>query len=213
MELDELKDRMKHVHAPRVEAAGSGQPAGTLDDLMRRLRAQDDQDRRRLGRIKIFFGIAAVVYFAILILTFILPPDGPAERNRLVLTAFTLVFVATATRSVVAARRIASTDYAAPVGAFLEEIERRYRFANWKDVWLFVPLFAVITLAGGMGWMIGAERYVPGLDRSTALILFGAFWLIVCAVGALFGRADWKKSRAPILKEIRRFRMELMSGQ
>lgn len=213
MELDELRDRTKRLHAPHVAPGAAGKSVGTTDDLVARLKAHDEKEGKRLRRIRLFFSIAAALYCAILLLTFVLPPDGPAGGSRLVLTLYTLVFVAIATRSVVAARRIARTDYSAPVGTFLREAERRFRVLDWREIWLFVPLFVVITFAGGLGWMIGAERYLPALERSAALILFAVFWVIVCAVAVVVGRVDWRKNRAPIFEEIRRLRLELFSDQ
>jgi hypothetical protein len=60
--------------------------------------------------------------------------------------------------------------------------------------------------------MNGAQRYLPDLEWSTALILYGVFWTIVCGAATLLGRADWRKKRAPILGEIRRLRLDLLSG-
>jgi hypothetical protein len=213
MELDELRNRARTLRAPVVDVGASGKPVGTIDDLVNRLRAQDEQDRRRLRRLRTFFGIAAVFYAAIFILTWILPPDGPAETSRLVLGLYTVIFAALATKSIVEARRIASIDYSSPVGSFLQQTERRYRLVNWQEVWLFMPIFVIAIFAGGLGWMNGVQRYQPELDRSTGLILYGILLAIVVAGGAVIGRAKWKKKRAPILEEIRRLQAELGSGK
>lgn len=211
MELDELKNRVGSVKAPEGISKGSGMRGGSLDGLVRMMKEQDAKEQIRLRRAKTFFGIAALLYAAIFTLTWILPPDGPAGRSRLVLALYTLIFVAIVTASVVRARRIAATDYSAPVGTFLKESERRYTLVNWREIWLFVPFFVIATLTAGLGWMNGFARYFSYLDESTGLLAFVVFWLVACIFAVAFGLLWWKKHRAPLLDEIRRLRSELAS--
>lgn len=211
MELDELKNRARGLKAPESPGERSGNRGASFEGLLRKLKEEDAREQVRLRRAKTFFGIAALLYAAIFTLTWILPPDGPAGRSRLVLGLYTLIFVAIVTASVVRARRIAATDYSSSVGAFLKESERKYALVNWREIWLLVPLFIIATLTAGLGWMNAFARYFSHLDESTGLLAFVVLWLIACITAAAVGLFWWKKHQAPLLEEIRRLQNELAS--
>lgn len=213
MELDDLKKRAKSITAPDAADEGSDKSAASLEGLLRRLKEEDARERVRLRRIKIFFGVAAVLYAGIFCLTWILPPDGPPERSRMTLALATLVFVTVATVSMVRARRIASIDYSSPVETFLRESDERYGRIRLREAWLYVPFVLIVTLMAGLGWTTGFSRYFPQYDESTGLISFAVFWVTASVLGGVIGMIWWKKHREPLLNEIRRLREELASEQ
>jgi hypothetical protein len=209
MELDELMNRARSIKAPAAAGRRTDQFAASLETLMQRLKELDAKEQERLRRMKRVFGIAALLYGALLTLTWILPPDGDAGRVRLVFALFTLVFASVVAASLARARRIAAIDYSGPVGTYLRESEERYAFTNRRAILLFVPFFIIVTFAAGVGWMNSFARYFSHYDPSTGLISFVALWVMVCIVGAVTGALRWKNVQRPIVEEIRRLRKEL----
>jgi hypothetical protein len=212
MDLNDLKNQTKNLRAPEIAMNGFDTPVRSLDDFVVRLKEQDEKDRRRYRRMKIFFVILAVVYTMLFTLTWIFPPDHPAGRSRFVLGLFSLICVVYGTLSALKLRGISKIDYSLPVGLFLKESERRYRFLNGRDIWFLALLFVIVTVTSGLAWMVGLDRYFPSLDKSTGLVAFVVFWAIVSLVSVVFGILEWKRNRAPILEDIRMLRRELTAG-
>jgi len=209
MELNNLKKKAQSVRAPEIALPGFEGASSPLDGLIARLKEQDAKDRKWFRRMKFFFAVAACVYVLIFTIAWIYPPDTDPALNRLLLGIFALVFLSAGLRSALKARRISQIDYSEPVDSFLKNAEHRYRFADPRELWLTLPFIVIASAASGMAWMSAFRRYFPSLEPSVGLISFCSFWVVVCAVGGVIGRRDWKRRRAPILQEIRRLRAEL----
>lgn len=213
MDLNSLKEKTRSVKAPESPLKGVEGVTRPLDALIARLQEQDTSERKRFRRMMIVSAAAALVYLLIFTLTWIYPPDGNAASSRLVMGLFTVIFLSIGLVSGLKARERSGIDFKKPVGSFLEDAERRYRFINMRDLWFIVPYLVVVTVAGAMAWMNGFERYLPYVEPSARLASFCVFWILAFTAGVVLGARDWKKRKAPILREIRRLRTEITSEE
>jgi hypothetical protein len=101
---------------------------------------------------------------------------------------------------------LSKVDYTRPARSFLEEAERRYVFMSFRDY--LVALVGLVLLGcASAPYVVGLflSRYVDARHCSAVIVLYCLFYLLVCAMGFYFTYQNWKRDKAPLLEEIRRW--------
>jgi len=208
MEWNDLKNKLGKVGAPDMRLGSADSAAGCGgDDLISRLRARDAEEAARLKQARILFCVAAgFMAFAFLGIASI--PSQPLYAPRVLhqgvlLAAF--VYIARALRRKL--RNLAKVDYAQPVRSFLEQAEHRYIFMRPADY--VVTLLGLLLLGlGSAPYVVGLllRRYIGPEQYLAAVVLYGLFYVLVCAMGLWFARRDWERDKLPLLADIRRMK-------
>lgn len=209
MDLNEIMRQAKNVKAPGRLSGGPHEEVSSVDALIALMKAEDVRQQKLLRRMKFFYSGAAIIYLMIFVLSLLFPPDTTPESSRLVLGLFALIFLSLGGWSGMTSRKLQGIDYAAPVRAFLEQADARYRFIRPRDIALGIVYLAVLTITSGLAWSNAAQRYFPALENSVVIATFCLVWFVACIMGLVLGLLDWRKRKAPLLKELRRIRSEL----
>jgi len=207
MDLNEMRDRVRSVKAPGIDDRIPYNR--TVEDLIAAVKIEDARDNKTLRRSMIFFAGAGVFYAALFLLTFIAPPDDSPNMHRMILGLFAFTFLSIGMYSRMNSRRLTGLDYAEPARAFLDTAEKRYRIVQVKSLLFGVPYLLILMVTCAFAFLTGMERYFPSLEPRVGIVLFAIFFLVVVAVGLLFGWKEWKRRKAPLLSEIREMRVHL----
>ncbi len=207
MDLDEMKNRVKGAQA-QVSEPQRGSERG-IDDLISRLKRQDEHDRVQVRRTTIAFAVAGIFYAGVFGLTWFAPPDDSPALHRVILGLFAAVFLSAGLYGRMKGREIAATDYAAPAQIFLAKAGERFAFLRAKDLVVVIPYLLILSITCTVAVMTSMGRYLPSVDPS--------FWLLGCSVGIPvlwlvgfgLGWRKWKKGKEPLLDEIRGMEREL----
>jgi drug/metabolite transporter (DMT)-like permease len=181
----------------------------TVEDLIAAVKIEDARDNKTFRRSMIFFAGAGVFYAALFLLTFIAPPDDSPNMHRMILGLFAFTFLSIGMYSRMNSRRLTGLDYAEPARAFLDTVEKRYQILQVKSLLFGVPYFLILVVTCAFAFLTANERYFPSLEPRVGIVLFAIFFLVVLAVGLLFGWKKWKRRKAPLLSEIREMRVHL----
>jgi hypothetical protein len=208
MELDNLKQTLRHVRAPEPGGGGGSLgPAGT-DSLLGIIKATDQREYRQIRKALPFYLVAAAV-FALGCVVGLAGAVSSRAVHLGVLAAILLLL------SILALRRLGSIrglDYAAPVRLFLVQTENRYRFIRPVDLAYSIPLLLVLGTTGGFAVVDSliprrlAESQLPLL-----LTVYGLFFAAVCSMGVYFTYKNWKRDKGRVFDDVRRIRRELES--
>jgi drug/metabolite transporter (DMT)-like permease len=210
MDLNEMRDRVRKVKAPGIDAKLPDDRM--VDGLIAAVKAEDARDMKRLRQSMIFFVAAGFFYGAVFLLTFIAPPHDSPNKHRMILALFAFVLLSIGIFSRMKSRRLAGVDYTEPSNAFLQAVEQRYRIVQVKELAFVVPYLLILVVTSAFAFLTGIERYFPSLDPEVGILLFAIFFVIVLALGLLFGWKEWKRRKAPLLDEIRAMRTDLGNG-
>jgi hypothetical protein len=209
MELDELKEQAQKMRVTDRQVLNPHVSAQAMTGFISAMKAEDQRDRKRIRRMMLFTAAAGVFYVLLFTLTWIAPPDESPEWHRLVLSAFGLLFLSAALVGRMKSNELSGVDYAQPIGAFLRSVERRYKIVNMRDAGLGVIFTAAFSVTGALGWLNAKDRYFPSMDQGTALIVYGGVLAAVLVVGLILGVNEWKKRKAPLLRQIREMKADL----
>lgn len=212
MDLDELKERAQKVGLPDRQARDTGASAQALIGFIGAMKAEDRRDRSRLRRMMLISVAAGVFYVLLFTLTWIAPPDDDPGFHRMVLALFSVILLSGALVTRLRSNELAGIDYAQPIGSFLKSVERRYKPVNLRDAAFGVVFFAAFSVAGALGWLSAKDRYFPSMDPGAALILYGAIVAVALVAGLILGVNEWKKRKAPLLRQVREMRAALESS-
>lgn len=209
MDLDELKERTRSVKAPAFASATD--PAGSVDDLISRMRASDTQDTQMVRRWRTALAVGGVAYTLLFTLTWIFPPDVDPGYHRLILALFALVLLLLGGRFHHMLRTLSGFQYSTGTLSFLEEAAGRYRFMRPKDLAFSLPYAVAVLALSGVAWVNGMHRYMPSWSDSTSILVFLGIMCVAGAIGLLAARRDWHRRKEPILRELNRLKEELTS--
>jgi hypothetical protein len=196
MNLDDFKPLAKAVTAP----ASAPSATENLDSFIARMRAQDQQQRRRLlGMALILFPVGLVFMVS-----------GASRLTGADLIGLGIVL--SAAFMCLKGRWFGRVDYAAPAREFLAAAVKRYRFLGVKDVPALVPLL-VVGLGGALTIYHTASRLHLS-DRGRVLALGGylVFFVALCVFGLVVSRKDWHRQTTVLLQEIRQRQQQLENG-
>jgi drug/metabolite transporter (DMT)-like permease len=202
-----MRDRVRSVKAPGIDDRIPYNR--TVEDLIAAVKIEDARDNKTFRRSMIFFAGAGVFYAALFLLTFIAPPDDSPNMHRMILGLFAFTFLSIGMYSRMNSRRLTGLDYAEPARAFLDTVEKRYQILQVKSLLFGVPYFLILVVTCAFAFLTANERYFPSLEPRVGIVLFAIFFLVVLAVGLLFGWKKWKRRKAPLLSEIREMRVHL----
>ncbi len=206
MELDELKNAVRSVHAP-----GTGAPAAegrdlSTDGLIEELKKADAKEKKRLRRFMGLFLLAGVL----LSTGFLRTDIGPGYRAGLwflVVTYFAITGLSAAKYF-----KLDEVRYGDPTLVFLKKAEKRYRYiAPWEFAYM-IPLLIVLA---GAGWLLVFEtRLFARYQHSPrALAIYAVSYLAVCVFGFFAAKKTWKKDKAAVWGKIREALGELENGR
>jgi len=150
-----------------------------------------------------FTASAGVFYVFLVALTWFAPPDESPEWHRFILSTFGLVFLSAAFFSRMRSNELARIDYAQPITSFLKSAEQRYKLVNMRDALFGASFVVAYSVTGALGWLSAKHRYFPSMDPGTALIVYGAILTTALVMGLALGVSNWRKRKAPILRQIR----------
>jgi predicted neutral ceramidase superfamily lipid hydrolase len=209
MELDELKNRARKGELPGWGFRGTSQSPQAMSSFIDTIKEEDRRARVQMRRAMILAAVAAVFYVLLFTLTWIAPPDDSPNRHRLLLSAFGLLFLSAALVSRKRSDTLAGIDYTQPISAFLKDAECRYKPFNIRDTVLGVLYLMAFCVTGALAWLNAKNRYFPGMDQGTALLLFGIIIAAALAVGLVAGIRQWRNRNAPLLRQIREMLADL----
>lgn len=209
MDWDDIKARAQQVRAPGIDAM-SRKHVESIDGLITLLKSADAaaarQHRRGMALFVVAGGLLAFAFFVSLIPAV----ADPGRTLRVGLLA--LLYAGISLLAWRAWHRYARVDYAGSVWVFLEEAEKRYRLFSPRDVLVSLPLVLILLLAiyAGGAYVAGvmARYFGPGWEP-LGLAIYAAVITAAFIVGIVATRADWKKTKAPLWREIRRMMAEL----
>lgn len=196
MNLDDFKNRTKHVTAP----AGAPSSDAMLGGFIAEMRVRDQRARQRvLGMAVILFAVGA---------TFM--ATGRAERPGAALAGLGIVFVAAF--MALKGHSFGRVNYAAPAQEFLATAARRYQFWRREDTVFAIPLLLALGAGGGLTVWLAAIKYLGDRGARFAILGYLVFFVGLCVFGWIVSRKDWRKETAALLEEIRRRQLELGDG-
>lgn len=196
MNLDNFKPLTKSITAP----PGAPPSDTSLDSFIAKMRARDQQERRRLmGMALIYFSLGVVFVGAAL---------GGQLGNQVIGVGIILVALYAGWK----ARHFGSVNYAAPASEFLVAAARRYQFWRAADAYYVIPLLLIMFVGGGLTvWQI-AQKYFIQPHVPLALAAYLVFAAVVSVFGFMQGRKQWQRKSAVLLEEIHRRQRELDNG-
>ena len=209
MELDEVKEQVQRIRLADGRTRNPHASAQAMAGFIGAMKAEDQRDRKRIRRMMVFAAAAGVFYVLLFTLTWIAPPDESPELYRVVLSAFGLLFLSAALVGRMRSNELSGIDYAQPIGVFLRSVERRCKFVNMRDAGLGVIFVASFSVTGALAWLSAKNRYVPSMDQGTALIVYGGIVAIALVVGLILGANEWRKRKAPLLRQVREMKADL----
>jgi magnesium-transporting ATPase (P-type) len=209
MDLESLKEKSRRITAPAIDTRSVQEPVRSIDNLIARLKENDERERKKLRKSLPFFIIAAII-FVIAFVAVIVPGGVPLNPSTLFLRGMLMIiymFIVLAVGKKL--KDLAAIDYAEPVRAFLAKAEKRYAFAT-PGYYVFAVTMLLFLGYGTFFYFRDLLRRffeitdpLPGVG--VTLVFFGA----VCALGFWASRKDWKKEKEGIWLQVRRMREEL----
>lgn len=206
MELDDLKAKTREIVAPSDHRGAEGR---LPDELLRDIQGMDERTAKQARRAKPLYASAAAAFLAGSALTLfsVAPAAGPRAMHLAVLGAVFLVVVVLLHSK---ARAIARIDYSKPVTEFLADAERRYRPMRAVELSYAIPLLLLLALTGGrLVVAVFIPRYIDPGRAAVVIMVYAAFFLLVCGLGCYFTYKNWQRESRAILVEIRRMRQEM----
>ena len=195
MNLDDFKPLTKGVTAP----AGAPSAAEHLDSFIARMRAQDQQQRRRiLGMALIMFPVGLVFMIS-----------GASRPTGAELVGLGIIM--SAAYMCLKARWFGRVDYAAPAREFLAAAAWRYRFWGTINLPAVIPLL-VLGLGGAVTVHYTACRYLSDRGVLQALVGYVVFFIALCVFALVVSLKDWRRETGGLLEEIRQRQRELENG-
>lgn len=205
MDFNNIKGEAQQIKAPPIRRAAQDQGTPSLDDLVAQLRAADDRTRGGMRKALPLAAIATTCFLLVFAVMIWLPPQaGPASRVLLwgSLAGIYLLLTIGFLRHL---RRLAEIDYTAPTRQFLAIAEQRYRFMRPKDYLVSaVGCLFLGIVAGIYVVQLMTDRYFGPEHRTLIMILYGVFYIGLCAMGFTFSYHDWRRDKRPLWLEIRR---------
>ncbi len=210
MDIDQMKNEMKKVKAPKMNSSNNGDSHGEFESLIARLKAAEAKEQKSLRQGQILFRYAMVFMGFLFILALFLPPNNwhPTKSIHLgVLLAAYLNFNFALRKRLA---RLTRVDYTQPLKAFLEDACSRYVFMTARD---YAAMFIGLPILGVSGGIyvhdVLRPRYVDTNQTPLVMALYCLFYLCVCVLGFYFTRENWKRDKAPLLHEILKMRQSL----
>jgi len=214
MELEELKSR-RHVLTVPTENAGTLTAASqqAVDSLIERLKAEDARQLASLKRARPLWWIAAAVWTVGVVVMLVAGAES-SQRNSptlLLQGMLALVFSGLAVALYVQLKRISAIDYTEPATLFLRKAARRYQFMTRFSVVLSLLLSGVMALAASIYIVDVFKRYLGVEDGLIGVVSTFAFVGLVYLFGYSVSKKGWKKTRGPMMDEIRGMLRDLES--
>jgi len=203
MDLDGLKDRAKNVRAPEPGSRGSHKSGRSLDDLIVKLKSEDEKERQKLKKAVPLWILAATIFVVAFIITVILPTDAPNASKIAMRAMLAILYVSIGVFMVRRLRSLSKIDYNESVRSFIEKAEKRYVFASTE---YFIFAFVITVIIAYVSHFYVQDvlyRYFNVADSSVALGIMLVFFTVVYVFGYAITKKDWKKRKSSVLKEIR----------
>jgi len=211
MDWNNVAQRAKQVKAPGIDIM-SKTHVQSMENLIARLEEADAAEARRVRRGMVLFAIGGALLGFAFFMSLAASSADAGARPPLHTGFLALLYAGIALMAWRAWRRLAAVDYAAPVRAFLQAAEKRYRLVILPDVVMSLPLVIVLLLAiyTGGTYVAGVmTRYVGPGHEPLGLVVYGAILAAAAGVGIVATKADWERKKAPLWREIRRMITEL----
>ncbi|HSA03598.1 MAG TPA: hypothetical protein P5055_22960, partial [Candidatus Paceibacterota bacterium] len=177
------------------------------------LKSQEAEEAHCLRKARPLWMIAAAAFLLWFVLSLCLP-SATIRPARLwfggVLAAVYLVNAILIGRKLWQLTRI---DYTESLRSFLDKAELRHRFMGPQAGWL--AGLGLMVLGGVSGVYFHdafLRRYVDPEHQALGIALYCLGYLLVCAAGFTFTYRNWKRDKAPLLAEIRKMKLELMTN-
>ena len=195
MNLDDFKPLTKHLTAP----ASAPSATDNLEGFIARLRARDQQERRRLlGMALILFPVGLVF----LVSGWSRPSGGELVGLGIILSAAFMCLKG---------RWFGRVNYAAPAREFLAAAAKRYQFWSSINLPAIIPLL-VVGLGGALTIYHTALKYFGNRGVGPALGGFVVFFIALCGFAWVVSRKNWRRDNGALLEEIRQRQRELENG-
>ncbi len=208
MEIDELKKHTKKRKTPDAFAGSFNDENKKINSLIMVLKEEDKKIHKSIQRVKLMFAGFSMFYLAILLLTFILPPDSDPVNSRISLAFYTIIFITLFLYSLSKLSKLKKISYTEPATEFLKNALERYQLINVNDLKFAIPMLLLLFFMGGFSWLNVYKRYFSSMDDTGAAILYSLFFIGILSIGLYFTKADWKKKKSAVYSEIR----EMLSG-
>ena len=206
MDLNDMRDELRKIKAPETQSGAPGPVGGNVDDLIERLKKHEADEQAKLKQSRVLSLVAAGgmgLAFLGVFLSQSEPLFGPRVLHRGVLLAAFLYLTLALRRKMWVLSKV---DYTQPAWSFLEAAERRYAFMRPRDyIVMFVGLLFLGVGSAPYVLRLFLSRYVDPRHCPVVIALYCLFYLLVCAMGFYFTYQNWKRDKAPLLEEIRRW--------
>ncbi len=165
------------------------------EDLINRTKAEDLKNSKTLKSLYYLYLGMSVFY----ILLFVANPDPDLTGNdRLAGLCYAAAFVAGTLIFRRESRFLRKLDYTVSLLELVRSIEARYRFFNYK--WLYL-LFIVSTIGAGLFFSFRNPARLAMLPQPEKLFIVQAVYWSVISVAAFIGYSLWKKRSYPVWKD------------
>jgi hypothetical protein len=208
MDLDSLKEDLKQITAPGIDARNAGGGTRPLDDLIAQLKETDEKERKKLRRALPFWIIAAVIFCITFVFTFI--PGGFVLNSSLIMRGMLMVlYVCIAAVIGIKVMGIPKIDYTEPVRSFLDKGAKRHAFMTTG--WAIFAFSVTMLLAYGASfYLYDVFRRYFGVTDSVPVVVGTLLFLAgVFAFGFWATRKNWEKDKKDIWLKVKRMMDEL----
>lgn len=209
MNFEELKNNLAGLKAPGAGSIGTGTQLLTEDDLISKLKKEDESDKKKLHKMIISYSVLTVIYLLIFSASLIWPPDTQPAANRTVLFLAVLLFFLSAGFARFLNKRISKTDYTKPVAVFIEQVINRYSFFDFKTTIYYLPVFIIALFTIYFSINTAAFRYIGDEYLNLTRILSGVLIGVSVISGFFFSFKKWKKRKQPIWLELKKLKDDL----
>ena len=215
MELEEFKNSRHAMKAPlELPGEGTGVPQLAIDNVIEMLKTEDAKQLTMLKRARPLWMIAAVFWIvssAGILLTGLESPrqlDSGFPLRGLI----ALIFLGLGAAFVVQTKKLSRIDYTEPASLFLRKAAQRYQFMSTPSLVLSIVITSILALACSMYIVDVFERYLDIHDASAGIVASFAFVAFVYLFGYFASKKSWKKTRAPMLEQIKKMQEDLQGN-
>jgi FtsH-binding integral membrane protein len=213
MDLDDFRNQSRSVKAPPINPAQIQKGIDAMSDLVEQVKAQDQKEAHQLRKARPLWLLAAVCFALVFLVLVLFPPAGTRMSKLWLFGVLTAVYLLNAVLMARKVRFLSQIDYTESVRTFLQKTERRLQFMLPEDYCL--AGIGLLTLGVVSGLYISdvlIHRYFSPEWEAHVMVLYAAGYLALCVTGFLLTYRNWKNTKAPLLREIRRLQDDLSSS-
>ncbi|MCX6138071.1 MAG: hypothetical protein NTV54_11315 [Ignavibacteriales bacterium] len=215
MKLEDLKEHRYAIKAPQAkQEEAMNSIDSTVDNLIEVLKAEDAKQLKLLKKATPLWRIAAGLWLFSFVVAAIamIDPSHHIDNTFPLKALIMLIFLGLAIGLHLQIKKLGTIDYAAPVTLFLHRAAARYQFMSAPYFVMSLVVTSLLASAASPYIIDVFRRYFDIHNALAGILTSFGFVAMVYLFGYFVSKREWKKSKGPILQDIRRMQKELQGG-